>query len=345
MPSPDRQGRLAAINVPELSPADDAFTHLVTQTPLDWIRLSGVPANAIERNVRGVKLSRYRAALQAALAVQPGRFVISHLPLMSAAVSQAMAMLRRRAPHLAFAFNFTTLPDGMRLRYMRQALARVDQFTIFSQHERALYSNLFGIEPERFVPVMWTQDAPPVQAEPGLAGDQPYLCAIGGEGRDFAMLMETARRLGPAVKMVVIARPHSLGSVSVPDHVEVLANIPLARVWRIATDSLGVLVPLKARETCCGHITLVATKLLGLPMITTHAYATREYVEGREAVLECEPGDVAAFTALAQRLVDERDVMRAAAQKAIPHERDVHDRRHWADHLDAFIHAKVAAGG
>lgn len=344
MPSPDRQGRLAAINVPDLTPADDAFTHLVTRTPLDWIRLSGLPSNAIERNVRGVRLSRYRAALQAAMAVQPGRFVISHLPLMSAAVSQAMAVLRRPAPHLAFAFNFTNRPDGMRLRYMRQALARVDQFTIFSHHERGLYSSLFGIEPERFVPVMWTQDAPPVQAEPGLGGDQPYLCAIGGEGRDFALLMETARRLGPAMKMVVIARPHSMAGVSVPDNVEVLFNIPLARVWRIATDSLGVLVPLTTRETCCGHITLVATKLLGLPMMTTHAYATREYVEGREAVLECEPGDATAFTALAQRLIDEQPAFRAAAQKAMPHELAVHDRRHWADHVDAFIQAKVLAG-
>ncbi len=79
-----------------------------------------------------------------------------------------------------------------------------------------------------------------------------------------------------------------------------------------------MLVPLKTRETCCGHITLVSTKLLGLPMITTRAYATREYVEGREAVLECEPGDVTAFTALAQRLVDERDVLRAVAQKGRP---------------------------
>ncbi len=119
--------------------------------------------------------------------------MISHLPLMSAAVSAGHGdALRRRTPHLAFAFNFTTLPEGTRLRYMRQALARVDQFTIFSQHERGLYSNLFGIEPERFVPVMWTQDAPPVQTEPGLTGDQPYLCAIGGEGRDFALLMERA---------------------------------------------------------------------------------------------------------------------------------------------------------
>jgi hypothetical protein len=334
----DLPARPTIINASDMTEADDDFTHLATAIPLDWIKLSGLPANMLERRVRGIRLSRYRAAWQAAHAVQPGRIVVSHLPLMSAAVGKAMALLGKRGPHLAFTFNFTDRPQGARLAYMRRALADVNQFAVFSRHEKALYAEHFGFDPARFEPLIWTQALPPVQAEPGLPrSDQPYLCAIGGEGRDFRLLMDVARRLGPAVRMVVIARPHSLQGLAVPDHVEVLTNIPLARVWRIAQDSAGVLVPLENAQKCCGHITLVSAKLLGIPLATTFAYATREYVEGRAAVLECDPGDAGAFTVLATRLLDEAPALRAVATGNMAQERAVHDRQHWATYLDAFV--------
>ena len=43
-----------------------------------------------------------------------------------------------------------------------------------------------------------------------------------------------------------------------------LTNVPLAMTWRIALDSSCLIVPLKSRTTCCGHITLVAGELLGI---------------------------------------------------------------------------------
>lgn len=105
--------------------------------------------------------------------------------------------------------------------------------------------------------------------------------------------------------MVIIAKPHSLAGLLVPDNVMVLINIPLAQTWRIAQDSLGVLVPLLSRETCCGQITLVSAKLLGLPLVKILAHATREYVQGRTAVLACELGDARAFVGLANQMAAE----------------------------------------
>lgn len=332
---------LTAINVPDISPADDDFTGMVTCHPLNWVRLSGVPSNVLERHVRGVRVSRYRAATQAVLAAGKDSFVISHLPLMTAAVAHLLRLRGRRVPHLGFAFNFTRLPVGWRHAYLRNALSRVDQLAVFSSYEKTLYAEYFGIDPSRFVPVIWTQDAPPVQAEPGIDLKTPYLCAIGGEGRDFALLIEAARRLEPGIAMVVIARPQSLAGLSVPDNVTVLTNIPLTRTWRIAQDSLGVLVPLIGRDTCCGQITLVSTKLLGLPLATTWAHATREYVQDRAAVLVCEPGDAKAFADLANRLVAEASVLRLAAQSGVDGEREIHDRRLWAKYVDGFIEKNV----
>lgn len=333
---------LTAINVPDISPADDAFTRLPTRHPLDWVRLSGLPSNSLERLVRGVRVSRYRAALQAAWAAGAGSFVISHMPLMTAAVASALKLARRGVPHLGFAFNFTNLPAGWRRSYLHNAFRHVDQLSVFSAYEKTRYAEFFDIDPARLAPVVWAQQTPPVAPEPALALKSPYLCAIGGEGRDFPLLMEVARRLGPSVSVVVIAWSRNLAKLSVPDNVKILTDIPLAQTWRIAMDGQGVLVPLLARETCCGQITIVSAKLLGLPLATTQAHATREYVEGRAGVLTCEPGDVAGFAALGEQLVEEADVMRANALSYVEAEREIHALRHWAGHVDDFIQKNFA---
>ena len=325
-----------AINVADLSPVNDMFTTLAPDA-INWRGFSGLPANEIERRVRGLKISRYRAALQAVAGLGKGEMVVTHLPLMTAATSVAMALFRKRNPHLAFSFNFTELPEGRRLAYLTRALRTVDQFAIYSSFERDLYAGHFDLDPSRFKPVIWTQDVPAVQSEPALPPGAPYVCAIGGEGRDFATLLEAARRVGPALRFVIVARPHSLEKLSIPDHVQVLTNIPSQRAWRIACDSLGVLIPLKSKETCCGQITLVSAKMLGLPIVTTGAYATREYVEGRAGILECDPGDPEAFSRLIQRLMDERVRLLEMARQAAPAERAFHDREQWADYLRGFV--------
>lgn len=333
---PVAAGHPVAINVPDVSPADDSFTELARDR-VAWIGLSGLPGNMIERHMPGLRLSRYRAALQAALAARAGRFVVTHLPRMSAVTAQALRLLRRRVPHLAFSFNFTDLPTGRPRQFLGEALRGVDQFAVFSRFEAALYARHFDLDPARFVPTIWTQAPPVPQAGPGLAPGAPYVCAVGGEGRDFATLLAAARRIGPALRIVVIARRHSLAGLCVPDHVEVLTELPAPRCWRIAMDSMGVLVPLRTRETCCGQVTLVGAKLLGIPIATTRSDATVDYCAGREAVLESEPGDPAAFAGLIERLAADHARLRAAARRAVPAERALHDPAHWADYLRAFV--------
>lgn len=328
--------RCTVINVGDLSPANDPFTQLLNDE-VDCIGLSGLPSNLIERRAKGIKISRYRAAFQASLAVRPNHVVISHLPLMTAAVATAMSLLARRAPHLAFSFNFTDMPTGGRLTYFRNALSKVDRFAVYSRFEVRRYADHFDIDPDLLRPVIWTQDVPVVQSDPALSLNRAYVCALGGEGRDFNLLIEAARRLGPTMPMVVIARPHSLQGIALPEHVQVLTNISSGRAWRIAADSVGVLIPLKAPDTCCGHITLVSAKMLGLPIATTFSHATREYVDGREAVLECHPNDVGAFADLIRRLFDERSELAHKAAQAASIERKFHHRSQWADYLRSFL--------
>lgn len=332
---------LTAINVAGLGPPDDPFVRLQTRTPLHWIKLSGLPPQGAARHVMGIRLSRYRAALQTVAAASAGRFIVSHTPHMTAAVAHLLPLRGHKVPHLGFAFNFTALPTGARYRYIRQAMLRMEQLAVFSRFEQDHYAAYFDVAPELFKPVLWTQDLSPVAVGPREVFAQPYLCAIGGEGRDFPLLLEAARRLGPSVTVVIIARPGNLRGLAVPENVTALTNLPLPEVWRIASASRGVLVPLLSRDTCCGQITLVGAKLLGLPIVTTDAYATQEYVQGRDAVLVVEPGDAVGFARGAARLVEDAQAMTAAAQASATVERQRHDRSHWAAYLDEFVGSKV----
>lgn len=256
---------------------------------------------------------------------------------MTAAVSTALASIRRPSPHLAFSFNFTNLPTGFRKLYLQKAFARVDQFAVFSQYERSLYADTFDIDPKKIVPVIWTQDAPCLSDTKDRLFRSPYVCAIGGEGRDFALLIDVAKQIGPTIPMIVIARPDSLKGFNIPDHVSVLSNIPSEDVWEIASKSAGVLVPLLSDKTCCGHITIVSAKLLGLPIATTISYATEEYVCRRPNILQVHPEDPIGFAHIVRRLVDERGGLRSIATSALSDERELHNRKHWARYLDTFV--------
>lgn len=326
-----------AINVPDLSPPDDNFTRLPTDYPITWTRLSGLPANSLERILPRIRMSRYRAAWQAASACDSSTFLVSHLPMMTAATQQFMSLLRRTAPHLAFAFNFTDLPTGIKFRYLQHNLQKVDQFAVFSEFERGLYSSFFDLPAERFLPTVWTQDVPVLTDVPAAdAVDEPFLCAIGGEGRDFDMLLNAARMFAP-IRLLVIARPQSLIGRSIPDNVTVMVNQPLGDVWRWASRSSGVLIPLLREDTCCGHVTLVGAKLLGVPILTTTSPATSEYVEGRASILQCRAGDTAEFAHLATRMIDERIELAAAAQAQMLAEREFHSRGKWGKYLSNFV--------
>ena len=327
---------LTIINIPDLSPADDPFVDLSADRPARWVGLSGLPANAIERNVRGLRLSRYRAAAQAVWAARSGDAVISHLPVMSAAVAMGLRLARLALPHLAFSFNFTALPHGRRRDYFRRALARVDQFAIYSRFEQALYARHFDLDPARLVSVLWTQATPLVAPGPVPVSTRPYVCAVGGEGRDFAMLLD-ALRLTPQIEAVLICRPESLAGLSVPTNARVMTNVPYAECWRIAQDSLGVLVSLRDAETCCGHVTLVSAKLLGIPIATTFSSATIEYVEDRPAILVSAPGDAQAFARSIEELADRATALAVAARDARAHEEALHDRVVWGAYVERFL--------
>ena len=317
------------LNVADLSRVGDEFVDL----PEGFHRrdFSGLPQNALERLIRRPKLSRYRAAWCAALTAKEGA-IISHLPRMTAAVSNACHSLGRSAPHLAFSFNFTDLPVGSDLERFKRALPHVDRFCVYSEYERELYPEYFGLDVDRFVRVNWTQHIPSVSPISGARASGSYVSAIGGEGRDYAGLIEAAKML-PDIQFVIVARPGNVGP-EIPGNVELRYNIPADEAWRIAVDSSVVVVPLKSRFTCCGHITIVSAELLGLPVISTVSEATKEYTA--DATL-CEPGDTVALAGLIENAHRKWENFRADAEKRVPQKQRDYDRSQWTGIVSDFL--------
>lgn len=309
------------VNVSELTPPGAKFIDMPPS--VGRLDFSALPQNGLERLVQKPRISRYRAALEAVVAAK-GMPIISHLPRMTAAVSTFEFLARSRSPHLAFSFNFTNLPQGAARRYLTHAFRSVDEFFVFSEYERGLYSDYFELPEDRLTRLIWTQDVPVAADEASPFAPNSYVSAIGGEGRDYATLIAAAERL-PDIEFVIVARPYNR-LPELPDNVRLLHNVPLASTWRIAVESACLVVPLRDRMTCCGHITIVSGELLGIPVISTISEATREYTED---VALFDPGDVEALTRLIRRHVDIAPELKAQAAQRVPSKIAKYDRSHW----------------
>jgi len=292
---------------------------------LSWEFHYGRPANALERALPRPAVGRYRAALAAVRSArrQRGRAVlVSHLPNMAAAVNVLRMRLCPDVPHIAFAFNFTDPPEGRRRAILARALAGIDEYTVFSSYERPFYADLLGLPEARIAMLPWAMDPPEPGPENPLGPDPaPYLCSVGGEGRDYALLAEAMRRR-PDLRMAVVARPRSVVGVDFPENVTLFTDLPGPLTWRLAVDSLGMALPLKTDRTACGHVTLVGAQLLGLPLAITGSEGVRDYVDAETALI-VPAGDAAALAEAVGGLAGNRAaaLRRAEAARATAAER------------------------
>lgn len=129
------------------------------QPAVEWHSVSTRRSRFLAR-LPGPHWGRIRAALQIRriLARNQADLVVSHGPYTSYYVEALGRREKRDVPHLAFAFNFTDIPDGYRLEAMRRAFAHTDRFTVYSRMERELYAETFGVPIDRFIFSRWAWD-------------------------------------------------------------------------------------------------------------------------------------------------------------------------------------------
>jgi glycosyltransferase involved in cell wall biosynthesis len=325
------------VNVAEIA-ADD-WRFVADDIPAtDWQFHSSAPKNAIERLIRRPNIARYRAAIAAAKDARFASVVVSHMPVITAVTAMAMKQTHAKARHLAVSFNFTSLPTSVRLRIMKQAIRGVDRFLVYSRAEQRLYPDLFELEPERFDFMHWPMAVPAGDQPPLVEG--PYICAAGGEGRDYGTLVKAMRGLSD-IPLVIVARPGLVDTSDLPPNVRVLTNIPVEQFWTVVKHSTISVLPLRDAETNCGHITLTGSMLLGRSVVATRSSGIADYVTDLETGWLCHPRDPDALAHGIRTVWDDESLRAVLAERghafATVACNEANMRRYVADYIAADL--------
>lgn len=229
------------------------------------------------------------------------RLLITHDPRATFRVARFQQMLGSRIPHVAWSFNFSRLPRGLKRRLMAQSFAHVDRFIVFSSLERDLYHEAFGIPKAKIERVYWgvgepTVTQPETPLEPG-----DYICAVGGNARDYPALMAAMERI-PEVRLAVVLRPHNLVGLKIPPNVRTHVNRPLGETNNIIKYSRFMALPLAGSDVPCGHVTLVNAMLLSRAMVITNSRGVEDYIQEGVNALTCEARSPEALAARIREL-------------------------------------------
>lgn len=262
--------------------------------------ISTVPQNILERQlddfVRHLKwlripnLPRPRASFEAVRSAkaQNAQVIVTAGPLLAAWCGLFARLLRVDVPIVAHSFNVDSLPGFAKRWCMARMLSRVDRFVILSNFERDLYSKLFHLPEDRFDFVFWG-GTPPLVDSPNIPLEKPgYVCSIGGNGRDYATLVNAARLL-PQIRFVLVVRPNSLQGLELPSNIEVYVELSLGKTMNILMHSRFMVLPLLDSFTPYGHITMVSAMHLGKAFIATDSAGVSDYVDGGRNALTVPP--------------------------------------------------------
>jgi glycosyltransferase involved in cell wall biosynthesis len=288
--------------------ADPCWRWIADELPaparFQWTFFSGLPRGRLERAVLKPRLSRYRACWEAGRFVRRARpdLLVTHHPLVSAWTEAACR--GRACPHVAFSFNFTALPTGVRRAGLRRVLRSVDRFTVFSEYERRRYSEFFGLPPDRFDRIDWGIHVPPPPGVPFAGPAQGYACAVGSQARDLATLSQAMRRL-PDVELVLITHAENVRDIVLPPNVSLKLTVPREEALAAIAGSRFMVLPLVSRETACGHVTVVTAMHYGRAIVATESWGLADYLRPGENALQCPPGDPAALADAIRRLWDD----------------------------------------
>jgi len=269
-----------------------------------WDFHYGAPANSrLSRLPHASSLALTCSCWRAVRAAKRDRakLLITHDPRATFRVARFQRMLGARMPHVAWSFNFAKLPPNRTRSLMAKSFAHVDRFIVFSSLERELYHEAFGIPTSKIEMVYWGVGEPTMaQPETPLeSGD--YICAVGGNARDYPTLMTAMERI-PEIPLAVVLRPHNLVGLKTPPNVRVHVNRSLGESNNIIKFSRFMVLPLAGTDVPCGHVTLVNAMLLGKAMVITNSSGVHDYIQEDGNALTCEANSPEALAARIREL-------------------------------------------
>ncbi len=274
---------------------------------LEWFFFDAKARNFPEKNFKQADLAFIRAAYQAVSLAknQNCSLLISHDPRLTLWCSIWIKFLKVPVDHVAYCFNFPELPTGLKRAVMTNAFKTIDRFIVFSMLERQIYSDYFGIPQEKFTFSFWSVDKPKIEPKEALEkGD--YICALGGNARDYPTLMEAMSQL-KNIKLVLVTRAENLKELEIPPNVKCLVNIPFGQAMNILSYSRFIVLPLKNSAVPCGHVTIVAAMHCSKAMIVTDSQGVIDYLKHDYNGVLCEPKNSEAMTELISELWNNSD--------------------------------------
>ncbi|MGV6858298.1 MAG: hypothetical protein ACWA5X_04930 [bacterium] len=254
---------------------------------IEWTTISNAQTPLLDK-VKKPFLARYLACLRTVLAAkrQKADVIVVHGTIIATWVALLAKALRVKTPVLAFAYTIPLWNESSKGRqaFFRLGAKYIDRFLMFSSIETRTYPKVLSVDPARFDMIHWAMTRPDVDtsAKPSVKGR--YICAVGGEGRDYSTLIEAMRGL-PDIRLAIVARPQNVAGIDIPENVELFTDIPYSHAMNIMVNSEFTVLPLLSSTVPCGHGTLIAGFLLKLPTIVTASKAMEDYGEAEKTVL------------------------------------------------------------
>ncbi len=279
----------------------NSFSSELDPTRYEWTFFNDKPKNRLEERVRRPNLAAIRAAFETIQTAkrQKSDLLITHDPRFTFWCGLFSRLMGVSIKQLALSFNFPELPRGVKHRFMSWAFQSVSYFGVYSSFEKQLYSQHFNRPLEHFEASLWSVSQPIVEPqEPLQTGD--YICAIGGNSRDYPTLIKAMEQL-PEIPLILVVRPHNLTNLKLPSNVKTFTNIPFSHAMNLLKYSRFTVIPLKNTEVPCGHVTLVAAMHLGKTFIITDSQGVSDYVCHGQNAITCKALDPNAMaTAIAE---------------------------------------------
>lgn len=294
-----------------------------------------VPKNWIERTFKILNLARLRGCFQAVQIAKKKNAVVlvTHGPTLAAWCGIFGSLFGLKSRLLAHSFNFTQLPNKLKSIVFRLGLKRADHLVTFSSVEREVYSRAFRLPRDRFDFVYWGANPPSVSGDNSFGH---YVSSIGGNARDYATLIDAARRL-MHIPFIIVGRPENFAGLDVPRNVTIHVNTPLDFAMNLLNHSRFMVLPLNSSEVPCGHVTIVAAMHLGKPIIVTASSGVDDYVLENETALVSPAKDAKAMSILIEKLWDDEKLCARLAANAKIFALENCSERRISEHFRAYL--------
>ncbi len=285
----------------------------------NWAFHNEEPRSSLERWVTRPRLSRIFGAFRCVRQAnrEKSEAFAAHSQFSTFWLSLARCAIRSDIPLLSFSFHFSALPTGFRLAISKWAFAQVSRFVVHSEPERERYAEHFGLDPARFELVRWGVEPSVTEIESAVT-EVPgtYICALGKDGRDYGTLIQAMDRL-PHLTLVVVAQPHNLSGLQIPENVKVFFNISPERAMNILKHCLFMALPLETAKTSCGHITIVSAMFCGKAILATHSAGIADYFPPDYDSAGVGPSDVDSWVRELSSMATDPERRQACVQKGL----------------------------